>query len=101
RMARRWPARDPRRRWSWSRRFSTNAGRSRSRLRLLFLSLGAPARFDVLLQRLHVRAYARGVLRSEPAPSEAQQAGQLVVHLIDQPGRAVLVLRVGVGPGSF
>src|SRR6266516_2251258 len=99
-MERSCSTRGPRRRWSWSRPCWTIAGRSRSKPKRLFLRLQALPGFHVSLQRLHVLADAGRVLRREDSDGEPQQPAELVIHLIDQPGGAVLSLRVGVRPGA-
>src|SRR5437667_269801 len=47
---------------------------------------------------MHVPADALCVLRSQQTARETQQPGQLVVHLVDQPGRSVVELLVRVRP---
>src|SRR5438094_9761381 len=96
--AKRWAVPDRRRRWSSSRRCSTNDGRSRSKRRPLFLRFGALAGFDVQLERFHVLANPRRVLRREHAGREAKQASELVIHLVDQSRRSILPRRVRVRP---
>src|SRR5690349_483516 len=104
RTARRWaPPGRPQPWWS-SRHCWTNDGRLRSKPKRLLLRLGrfgAFSSFDVPLQRLHVLANTRCVLRAEYARRETEQASELVIHLIDQTRRSILARRVCVGPGSF
>src|SRR4029077_16934929 len=102
RTARRCGRRARPRRWSWSRGCSTSAGKSRSKpRRWLLLRFRTLARFDVLLKRFHGLADSRRVLRPEQPAGKSKQARHLVVHLVSEPRRPVLALRVGVGPGAF